>query len=67
MLVPLRGPAYPSYHLWVLGGLVRWCRSNSGIRVKVMSSSPVGVMHRLPLIAGRGGGTVRCSSRRAVL
>jgi hypothetical protein len=50
-----------------LGGLVRWCSSNSGIGVKVTSSSPIGVMHRLLLIAGREGGIVRCSSRRAVM
>jgi hypothetical protein len=63
----ISGPTTPLHHLRVLGGLVSWCRSNSGIRARVTSSSPVGVMHRLPLIAGRRGGTVRCSSPRAVL
>jgi LSD1 subclass zinc finger protein len=62
-----RGPTVPLHHMRVLGGLVRWCRSNSDIRARVASLSPVGVMHRLPLIVGRGGGTVRCSSCRTML
>jgi hypothetical protein len=35
-----RGPTAPLHHLWILGGLVSWCRSNKPLRDQVIVTTP---------------------------
>jgi hypothetical protein len=53
----IRGPTAPLHHLRVLGGLIRWCRSNSGIRARVMGSNLDRSRNALiSCLSGRGWG-----------